>query len=100
LARRLGYSDEEIAALGSGREGDLFEPRVALALEYAGKMTRDAHTVTDAVFARMKELFTDKEILEITCVVGLANYWNRFTSALRIDLSGSDEPYDPPGGGL
>jgi len=28
--------------------------------------------------------------------VGLANYWNRFTAALRIDLSGTDEPYDSP----
>ncbi|HKY32891.1 MAG TPA: hypothetical protein VJV23_10165 [Candidatus Polarisedimenticolia bacterium] len=98
MARQLGYTDREIAALEPGEGHACFEPAVAAALEYAAGMTRDAHTVTDALFARMREHYSDDQILEITCVAGLANYWNRFTTALRIDLSGTDEPYDPPEG--
>lgn len=96
MARQLGYTEEEIDAIGRQYDRDRFEARVALALEYAEKMTRDAHTITDEVFGRMKDEFTDREILEITCVTGLANYWNRFTTALRIDHSGTDAPYDAP----
>jgi len=61
-------------------------------------MTRDAHRVDDRLFAEMKKHYCDSEIMEITAVVGLTNYWNRFTTALRIDLSGTNEPYDPPAG--
>ena len=59
-------------------------------------MTPDAHDVTDAFFSELKQGYTDGGILELTCVIGLANYWNRFTAALRIDLSGTDAPYDGP----
>ncbi len=100
MARQLGYTEEQIEVLGRRIEQERFEPRVALALEYAERMTRDAHTVTEELFARMKESFSDQEILEITCVVGLTNYWNRFTTALRIDHSGTDAPYDAPVHGL
>ena len=83
-------------ALDREADWDLFDPAMKAALVYAERMNRDAHRVTDQVFAEMRKHYSDPEILEITCVVGLANYWNRFTTALRIDLSGTDEPYDPP----
>jgi alkylhydroperoxidase family enzyme len=96
LARQLGYSESEIRDLESEAGWESFDPALRVALLYAERMTRDAHRVTAEVFAEMKEHYSDSEILEITCVVGLANYWNRFTTALRIDLSGTDEPYDSP----
>lgn len=104
MARQIGYSQEEIDALGhipdtepeEGSPPGPFDPALTTALVYAKKMTGDAHHVTDGLFARMRRHWTDTQILEITCVVGLANYWNRFTTALRIDLSGTNEPYDPP----
>jgi len=97
LARQLGYTEDEIAALDRAAEAEEFDPALRAALVYAEKMTRDAHQVTAAVFAELKRHYSDSEILEITSVAGLTNYWNRFTTALRIDLSGTDEPYDPPG---
>ncbi len=57
-------------------------------------MTRDPHSITDAIFTALKAHFTDSQILEITCVASIANYFNRLTAALRIDLSGSNAPYD------
>jgi alkylhydroperoxidase family enzyme len=99
LARQLGYTDSEIQALERETAWDCFDPAMKAALLYAEKMTHDAHRVTEEVFGEMKKHYSHQEILEITCVVGLANYWNRFTTALRIDLSGTDEPYDPPSPG-
>ncbi len=96
MARQLGYSDEEVEALDREADWGRFDPAMRAALVFAERMNRDAHLVTEEVFAEMKKHYSDAEILEITCVVGLAGYWNRFTTALRIDLSGTDEPYDPP----
>jgi len=94
LARRIGWTEDDIAALGDDAGYDHFEEPLATTLSYAERMTRDARTVTDELFARMKSHYTDLQILEITCVVSIANYFNRLTTALRIDLSGSNQPYD------
>ena len=96
LAGQLGYTKKEIDALDGDLAAGGFDPALAAALLYAEKMTRDAHTVTGELFDGLKRHYTDRQILELTCVVGLTNYWNRFTTALRVDLSGSNEPYDAP----
>lgn len=98
MARQIGYTEKEIDALAKVAESQLFDPAFKTALLYAEAMTRDAHRVDDRLFAEMKKHYRDSEIMEITAVVGLTNYWNRFTTALRIDLSGTNEPYDPPAG--
>lgn len=98
MARQLGYSEEEIAALDHPGDSPLFSEAVRVSLRYAERMTRDAHTVDAALFEEMKRHYSASQILELTSVVGLTNYWNRFTTALRIDLSGTDEPYDGPSG--
>ncbi|HEV8377047.1 MAG TPA: hypothetical protein VGR38_12525 [Candidatus Polarisedimenticolia bacterium] len=97
LARQIGYLEEEIAALDRVADSERFEPSLKVALLYAEAMTRDAHRVDGHLFSELKRHYSDAGVMEITCVVGLANYFNRFTTALRVDLSGSDEPYDPPG---
>jgi alkylhydroperoxidase family enzyme len=97
LARQIGYSEEDLVALERVADSRRFEPPMEAALLYAEAMTRDAHSVDGALFSEMKKHYTDAGIVEVTCVVGLANYFNRFTTALRVDLSGSNEPYDPPG---
>jgi len=96
LARQIGFTEQEIAALDRVAESVAFDPALRTALLYAEAMTRDAHGVDEKLFAEMKRHYSDSEIVEISCVVGLANYWNRFTTALRVDLSGSNEPYDSP----
>lgn len=94
MARRIGYTQEDIEALASPQESDRFTRDVQAALLLGERMTGDAHDVTQEVFDELQKHFTDKQILELTCVVGLANYFNRLTTALRIDLSGTDAPYD------
>ena len=95
LAGQLGYTTKEIEALDGDLAAGAFDDALSTALLYAEKMTRNAHTVTAEFFENLKRHYTEKQILELTCVVGLTNYWNRFTTALRVDLSGSNEPYDP-----
>lgn len=96
MARQLGYTDREVEALDGPAESGPFDPPLRIALQYAELVTRDPHEVSEDFFAELRRHYQDPEIVELTSVIGMASYWNRFSSALRIDLSGTDEPYDLP----
>jgi alkylhydroperoxidase family enzyme len=55
------------------------------ALAYAQQLTLDAHGVDEALFARLREHFDDGEIIEISAMAGLFNYFNRVNDALLME---------------
>ncbi len=55
----------------------------ALVLEYTDYMTLECE-IPDEVFARVKKLFSDREMVEITATVGSYNCVSRFLTALNI----------------
>ena len=59
-------------------------PRENAAIEYAELMTHDANRIPDDVFAHLRNLFTEPEIVELTFLVGLITMLNRFNNALQI----------------
>jgi len=67
--------------------GDLsvFGPRERAALEFAEALTRDSNHVSDELFARMRQYFGEGEVVEISAVAGIFNYFNRFNNALRME---------------
>lgn len=54
------------------------------ALRYADAMTPTGGQVADEVFASLAAHWSAEQIVEITAVIGLFNYFNRFADALRI----------------
>lgn len=84
LASRTGVAKEKIDALMDFETGP-FDEKERAALRYGLQVTRDANNVSDEVFAELARLFTEPEIVEITCVVGLFAYFNRFNEALRVE---------------
>jgi len=83
LARRTGATKERIAALLEFEDGPLTDAEKA-ALRYGRRVTRDA-SVPDDAFADLRRHFDEGEIVEITCVLALFTYFNRFKEALRIE---------------
>lgn len=63
-------------------------PRERLALEFAEWVTRDANRVPDEFFARLRGVFSDPEIVELTFMIGLITMLNRFNNALQIRHGG------------
>lgn len=57
-------------------------------------MTRDPRRVPDEVFAELRRHFDEGEVVEITCVVGLFAYFNRFNDALQTDPTVKGEGVD------
>ena len=57
-------------------------------------MTFNGQLVTDEDFAELRQYYSEPEIVELKSLIGMVNYFNRFTTTLRIDISGTDAPYE------
>lgn len=84
LARSLGWSDDQLTNLADWPRRDDFSPHEKAALRLAEIVTRDAHAVTDEQFAELRTYYSEGEIVELLCAIGLFNYFNRFNDALQM----------------
>ncbi len=85
MARRHGWSDEQINDLANFEKRSDFTAREKAALRFAEQMTRDAHEIDDAMWSELRQYFEEGEIVELAAAVGLFNYFNRFNDALRME---------------
>jgi uncharacterized peroxidase-related enzyme len=93
LAKGLGWTDDQLAHLADWPQRQDFSPAEKAALRLAETVTRDAHALDDEQFAELRSFYSEGEIVELLCAIGLFNYFNRFNNALRI------EPTRPGEGG-
>jgi alkylhydroperoxidase family enzyme len=61
------------------------EPGWQTALAYADVVHRSGHDVTDALYARLRAAWDEGQIVELTLVIGMTEYFNRFNDALRVE---------------
>jgi alkylhydroperoxidase family enzyme len=85
LARRLGWTDDQIAHLSEFESRTDFTEREKTALQLAEVVTRDARGVDDRQWRRVREHFDEGEVVELLAAIGLFNYFNRFNDALRME---------------
>jgi alkylhydroperoxidase family enzyme len=90
ICRNSGFSDEELLALPRYRQSDLFTEREKTALDYAVGVMRTPVDVSDDLFARMKEHFTDEQLVEMTALLTVVNL-DRFNAAFGIGSAGFSE---------
>ena len=87
ICRNSGFSDDELLALACYQSSDRFTVREKVALDYAVAVMRTPVEVTDELFARMQEHFSDKQLVEITALLTLVNL-DRFNAAFGIGSAG------------
>jgi len=85
IARKLGWSELQIAALHEARSNGAFSEREQVAIHLAEVMTRDAHQYSDADFVRLRSHFSEGEVVELMAAIGLFNYFNRFNDLLQME---------------
>ena len=90
ICRNSGFSDDELLALPRYRHSELFTEREKLALDYAVAVMRTPVEVTDDLFTRLKEHFSDEQLVEITALLTLVNV-DRFNAAFGIGSAGFSE---------
>jgi uncharacterized peroxidase-related enzyme len=77
-------TDREINEIKT-EQNQHFSAREQAALQYARELTRTVFVDNDLRY-RMQELFTPEQSVEITMVVGLANFTNRFNNGLAVSI--------------
>jgi len=85
LARRYGWSEEQLADLANFRNRADFTDAEKAALELAERVTRDSNGVDDAFWNELRKYYDEGEIIELLAAIGLFNYFNRFNNALRME---------------
>src|ERR1700683_162141 len=91
IAREAGVTEAELLALPRYRESGEFSDLEMLVLDYATAMSRTPTTVTDELFAQMREHFDERQMVELTNVIALENMRARFNSAFDMTPAGFSE---------
>jgi alkylhydroperoxidase family enzyme len=85
LARRHGWTDDQIKDLANFEKRPDFTDQEKLALRVAEIVTRDSHSLDDALFAELLREFHEDGTVELLSAVGLFNYFNMFNNALKME---------------
>ncbi|MGZ4899875.1 MAG: carboxymuconolactone decarboxylase family protein [Candidatus Angelobacter sp.] len=85
MARRHGWTDDQIKDLANFEQRPDFTEKEKSALRLAERVTRDAHTVDDQLWSELRTHFDEGEIIELLAAIGLFNYFNRFNDALQME---------------
>lgn len=88
IARSVGWTDAEIAAIEAGRQ-QAFDARTATLLRFVDECVHRVR-VSDATLADLKDFLTEEEIAEATLLVGHYMMTARFLETLGVELD--DEP--------
>jgi 4-carboxymuconolactone decarboxylase len=84
LALPAGLKQEECDALADWHQSSFFSARERAALAYTDAVTRDIE-VPDDVYAELAQHFSDRQIVELTVLIGTYNMHTRVGQALQID---------------
>lgn len=79
-----GLTQQECDALADWRASALFDARERAALAFTDASTR-AVDVPDAVFEAVRRHFSERQIVELTVLIGAYNMHTRICQALEID---------------
>lgn len=78
----------KLDALAAYEECPLFSERERAALAFTEEVTRGEGHVSDACFRRLRQEFSEAEVLELMFVIGYQMFVSRFANAFRIAPQG------------
>ena len=84
MGSQLGVSDEKIDALADYANNDLYCEAERLALEFADAMTITGRDVSDELFARLRAVYDNDALTELTATIAWENASSKFNRALRV----------------
>ena len=85
IARRLGWTDQQITALRNAQASPLFSDSQKAAIHLAEVMTLDQHNYTDEDYAHLRSFYSEGEVVELMAAIGLFAYFNRFNDVLKME---------------
>lgn len=102
--RAAGISEDKIAAVPSWQTADCFDRAEKLLLAYTDCLAGQQGRVPDQLMAQLREVFSDKDILEFTYTTTMYVMHAIMSRALRLEFDDRDDPVvevdDVEGGGV
>ena len=83
-ALKEGLTPEQVAALWDWRATQLFNAQQRALLAYTDAMTENIE-VTDDVFDNARKHFSERQMVELTMLIGAYTMLTRFLTALKVD---------------
>jgi uncharacterized peroxidase-related enzyme len=85
-AHNFGVSDEKLADVWNYASSAHYSPRERVALDFALAAAAQPNEVTDELFARVREHWSETEIVEILGVVAMFGFLNRWNDSMATPL--------------
>jgi len=70
------------------RASDIYTDVERLVLEYGERMTITGETVDEEFFAKLREHFSEAEIIELTAGIAMENFRSKFNAPLKVQAQG------------
>ena len=90
--RRVGISEEQIAAIRDWEIAECFSIEERTVLAYTDCLVSLRGRVPDGTFAKLKSFLTDEQILELTYVTCMYDMHAVISRALRLEYDDRDDP--------
>jgi len=87
-AAEANGSMDKVGELLTWRDSKLFSEAERVALEYAERITYTDQKVDDALFARLRQHYSEPQIVELTVAVAFENFRSKFNPPLGIEAQG------------
>jgi alkylhydroperoxidase family enzyme len=84
VGSQLGIPNEKIEGLSEYASSPLYSDDERLALEYADRMTITGEDVSDDLFGRLRAIYDEDQIVELTAIIAWENSSSKFNRALRV----------------
>jgi alkylhydroperoxidase family enzyme len=94
VGAKVGIPPAKLAALSADRDSPHFTGRDKAALEFAERITRDDQDVSDECFGRLRQHFSDAEIVELTFIIGYQIFASKFAKAFHLAPQGFSSPIE------
>lgn len=91
-ALRLGIDDQKLAAVWEYRSSPFYTEAERVALDFSVAAASQPNDVNDELFARMKQHWSEGQIVEITAVIALFGFMNRWNDTMATPLE--EEPIE------
>ena len=85
IAKGLGISEDPVKML---QDIEQLKPEYACALDYLNAIFEDSNRIPDSMFDKLRDHFSEAEIVELTFLIGYINMLNWFNNALQVEYRG------------
>jgi len=91
VGRKAGVSDEKLQAL-TGSDLSIFNATERLVIDLADAMANTPSNVSDELYAKLHDKFTEEQLLQLGAQIAFENYRARLNRVFDV---GSDNLYHP-----